>query len=224
MLVVFSGMDGAGKSTQIRFVKESNLVSRKQIVSVWARGGYTPGFKKLKRLVGFSSNNKNKSALSGERRDELFENELVSRIWLFIAILDLLVFYAVYVRFLSLSGKVVICDRYIEDTRLDFEKNFPKYFRPNGLLWKALCVAAPTPDVAFLLIVPVAVSMERSLLKSDDFPDSKGALEWRYNKYADESIFPCAKYDFVDCSLPIEEVQKIVTGRLKDHFGEIRDK
>ena len=55
MLLTFSGLDGAGKSTQINllvdwFEKRGNKVS-----CLWARGGYTPGFEILKRFALFLS-------------------------------------------------------------------------------------------------------------------------------------------------------------------------
>ena len=51
MLISFSGVDGAGKSTQISLI--ANLLSNNNIpfTYLWARGGYTPGFETLKRFV-----------------------------------------------------------------------------------------------------------------------------------------------------------------------------
>ena len=55
MLISFSGVDGAGKSTQISLI--ANLLSNNNIpfTYLWARGGYTPGFETLKRFVLLSS-------------------------------------------------------------------------------------------------------------------------------------------------------------------------
>jgi len=51
MIVTFSGMDGAGKTTQINKLI-SNLENNKKDVSyIWARGGYTPGFELLKKII-----------------------------------------------------------------------------------------------------------------------------------------------------------------------------
>ena len=51
MLIVFSGTDGAGKSTQIRELKKYFSSKEKKLNVIWARGGYTPGFEFLKGLI-----------------------------------------------------------------------------------------------------------------------------------------------------------------------------
>ena len=55
-MIAFSGLDGAGKSTQIDLVaKKYKSLGSKSII-LWARGGYTPGMKFIKNL--FKSRNK----------------------------------------------------------------------------------------------------------------------------------------------------------------------
>ena len=48
---------------------------------------------------------------------------------------NLILIWGIYARFLSLLGVVVICDRYINDTLLDFRRNFPKSDIENTVYW-----------------------------------------------------------------------------------------
>ena len=124
--------------------------------------------------------------------------------------------YGIYVRFLSVIGKVVICDRYVQDTYLDFKNNFPSCFKPNSILWKLLNYFIPEPNVSFLLFVPVKVSQERSLLKNEPFPDSEETLSFRLKHYMDESLFPQSIYTRVDCQNSIKEIHQQIIENLKD--------
>ena len=49
--IVFSGLDCSGKSTQIEFLRKEFSDREKNNLVFWSRGGYTPGFQKLKDLL-----------------------------------------------------------------------------------------------------------------------------------------------------------------------------
>ena len=51
MLIEFSGLDCAGKSTQIDLLKKDLENGGLVVKVVWSRGGYTPGIMWLKNLV-----------------------------------------------------------------------------------------------------------------------------------------------------------------------------
>lgn len=216
MIIVFSGTDGAGKSTQIEKLTDYYAESGKVVCHLWARGGYTPGFSGLKKLLRLFAGKKLPGAGVSDSRNQILKKKSVSNAWLSLAILDLILFYAVYARGLSWLGRVVICDRYIEDTFLDFTHNFGCSFKANGFLWKLLIFLAPNPDHAFLLTVPVDVSLYRSTLKNEPFPDTPETLEWRLKMYMDEVIFPSNRFCKVDCQQPVDDIQKII----QDHLSK----
>jgi len=139
----------------------------------------------------------------------------VSNVWLAIATLDLFLFYSVYVRVLSLLNFVVICDRYIEDTEVDFRRNFSGSFNPKSLLWKVLIWSTPTPIRSFVLYVPVDVSLARSRKKGEPFPDTPETLNFRLKAYLDENIYPSDQYHKINCQQPIEDVQLEIRSELK---------
>lgn len=214
MLLVFSGTDGAGKSTHIRLLRKYLEGENKRVVELWSRGGYTPGFVFLKRLARTVLVGKLPDSGESKHRNNIMENPRVSTLWLNVAILDLIVFYGVYVRLLSILGFVVICDRYIEDTLLDFKRNFGKRFNINGCLWRILLLLSPTPKKSFLLTVPVTVSVARSKLKNEPFPDSVETLTWRLEKYNDINIFPLSVFHSVECEKTIDHISQHIIGEV----------
>lgn len=190
MIICFSGTDGAGKSTQIDALRQRLASVDIRTEYVWARGGYTPVFVALKRLLhllmGRRSNETARSssnAAYSARRSVALSKPWIARLWLILAMLDLLMLYAVYVRCLSMRGRWVILDRYLIDTRIDFLRNHAYVFSEKSLLWRLVCWTAPKPHVHFLLTVPVAVSEARSRQKNEPYPDSTETLVFRLAAY-----------------------------------------
>ncbi len=220
MLIVFSGTDGAGKSTQISTLTQSLESSGYRTRNLWARGGYTPLMLKAKTLLltlfGRRGNSqgfdKARSKQYVDRRANLMSRPVVARVWLAVAIVDLILLYGIYVRLLSLSGRVIICDRYVGDTRIDFERNFPGQFRRNGPLWRVLGRLAPNPDLYFVLTVPVEVSQERSQLKNEPFPDDAETLFFRYREYRESPEFNGPEVIRLDGSEPLDAVTRKMLG------------
>ena len=130
----------------------------------------------------------------------------MQKVWLIIAIFDLVLVWGVYARFLSLLGIVVICDRYVNDTLLDFRRNFPKSDIENTVYWYFLKSIVPKPDSAFLLWIPVDVSIKRSRTKKEPFPDTLETLIWRLESYLDKTIFPESEYKLLDGRLALMDI------------------
>lgn len=206
MLIVFSGTDGAGKSTQISLLSDLFNNQGRKTKSIWARGGYTPIFSFIKKITRTLMGKKLPHPGASEAREKIFKKGKVTSIWLFIATMDLLLYYGFYVRMLNLFGFTVICDRYIDDTKLDFENNFKDSFDTSSFSWRLLKWFAPTPNYSFLLYVPVEVSQHRSILKNEPFPDSYKTLTFRLNKYLDDFEFPNEKYQKLECTKSIEVI------------------
>ena len=206
MIITISGLDGAGKSTQINRLTTRLVTDGRKVKYVWARGGYTPGFEFIKKclrgLPGLKLAPRGHSVV----REKQLRNPLIQKVWLIVAIFDLILLWGLYVRILSFLNISVFCDRYLNDTLLDFKQNFPAVDVEELFLWKWLKYITPQADCAFIFWVPVDISIERSLEKGEPFPDKEEVLEWRLGFYMDEFLFPLDIYFRVDGR---EEISKV---------------
>jgi thymidylate kinase len=189
VIIVFSGVDCSGKSTQINILKDRVAQKKLSVYSIWSRGGYTARFEKIKKVLRFILGKKSIPSGRSKKRDKVMSNPRIVRLWLIIAMFDLFFLYAITLRFKSFNGNVVICDRYLGDTFIDFSLNFPSINFEKMWLWKLLLVSLPKPDVGFLFTLPAEESISRSKLKNEPFPDSKEVLEYRLKMYEASMLF-----------------------------------
>ena len=180
-MIVFSGLDGAGKSTQIELLKIRYSKDSLKSFVFWSRGGYTPGMTLLKRV--FLKKKKNIHAGFENKKNKKFSNIFVRKTWLILSIIDLIFFYTIYLRLKFFFGFKIICDRYIVDTLIDFKLNFPEETVEKWWLWKILNIFAIKPKKHFVLTTSVKESQKRSKIKKEPFPDSKETLKKRLEHY-----------------------------------------
>lgn len=183
-MIAFSGLDGAGKSTQIDLLAKQYSSKGHNNLIFWGRGGYTPGMKFFKNTFKISKqSSKKESKKRNNFREKSFSNPLIRKVWLIFSILDLILFYGFYIRLKDFFGIKIICDRYVYDTLLDFELNFPQENIKKWKLWRLLLFLSVKPKKHFVITIPVKESLCRSKLKNEPFPDSKEVIESRLNKY-----------------------------------------
>jgi thymidylate kinase len=182
-LIVFSGMDNAGKSTQIdMLIREFQEIAR-PAVYFWARPGYTPGLQGLKDLVRRWRPRALPPPGPGSHRASIFSRPVVRRIWLTSAILELGWFYGLRVRWWQQRGYLVICDRYLVDALVDVRVQFPQDRVEGWWCWRFLAWVAAHPDAAFMLLVPPAESVRRGAARREPFPDPEGIADLRWAEY-----------------------------------------
>lgn len=183
LLVVFSGLDGAGKSTQVALLIDHLRQQGYQTRYVWARGGYTPLIEGLKRTARCLLRRKLPPSGHSAERQRSFQKGYVRRLWLTAAMLELTWLYGVQLRWQLWRGRAVICDRYLFDTQIDFRLNFPQDEIERWWLWRGLTRITPTPDAIFWMCVPVEESVRRSTIKGEPFPDAPAVLARRLGEY-----------------------------------------
>ena len=96
MIIVISGLDGSGKSTQIDKLTQKFNADGFKVKYVWARGGYTPGFEILKRFLRRLFKKKLPPPGPSFKRQQKLKSPLIQKIWLFFAIFDLVILWGFY--------------------------------------------------------------------------------------------------------------------------------
>lgn len=203
-IIALSGIDGAGKSTQLEKAKAYYESMGRETITLWTRGGYTPGINLLKTLSRKFAGKKLPPSGNSPQREQMIGKKWIQKIWLTIAILDLIWIYGVRIRLWQQQGKTVICDRYLWDTLIDFTILFPHIEIQNWMLWKLLVYTAPRPQTQFLLMIPLELSEKRCAQKYEPFPDTPARRHRRYALYQASST----KFGWktIDSTRPVEDV------------------
>ena len=185
MIIAFSGTDGAGKSTQITRLAEVLDASGRQTRVVWFRPGYSSDVEAVKRGWRRLRGGRALKAGPSAERSRILSRPGVKRAWLAMALVDTWIQCAVKLRFWSISGEIVLCDRYLRDAELDLELEFPDLVLEQWLPWRLLRAMCPKPDVRLLLLLPSEEAQRRCELKQEPFPPSPEARQLREQAYQD---------------------------------------
>ena len=167
MLITFSGLDGAGNSTLVRWLQQTLEREHRRVV-VFHMNDHVGVYAYLRRLrnqLGGAPPPPRSGGADGARtatplrrvRDALLWGKLLRRV---IYPLDLMLFLVYRLYHESIRRRVVIMDRYFYDTLVDVADG-----RHWGLL-RMLQRLTPTPDVAVLL----DVGPEESYARKRDYP------------------------------------------------------
>src|SRR5205823_11183058 len=159
MLITFSGLDGAGKSTLVRWLQQT-LERQNRPVVVFHMNDHVGVYASLRRLrnqLGGAPPRNDGAGALGRVRDVLVWGKLIRRV---IFPLDLLLFLVYRLYHEYIRRRVVIMDRYFYDTLVDVADG-----RHWGVL-RLLQRLTPTPDVAVLL----DVGPEESYARKRDYP------------------------------------------------------
>ena len=207
-MISFSGIDCCGKTTQIQLLCDELKARDQKYLVVWSRGGYTPGLSKLKDLI----RGKKKTADKEQRADysqSVNKNPRKRKILFIASLIDMWWFYSVTLRLKELFGTKSICDRYIWDTYVDYKLKYPDYDFERGFWWKLTLKMMVKPKPSICMFIPAEVSMYRSSLKEEPFPEAKEVREARIKLYEEEMTKNRWSH-LIDANRPIEEVRKDV--------------
>ena len=212
MLITFSGLDGAGKSTLIDWL-QATLQQRNERVAVFHMhhdvGVYACVRFVRDRLLGRPANGRGQPAQRVPRLRAVYRSVRQRIVWSkmlrrFIYPADLFVFLLYRLYFETLQRRVLIMDRYFYDTLVDVA---------DGRHWgwlRLLERLTPTPAVAVLL----DVSPEESHARKGEQPVEYLRERWR----AYSTVFPWVRSAVVvrndDLQIAKQAIAKAVAERL----------
>lgn len=166
MIVSFSGIDSAGKTTQIEKLTEYLDAHQVKYIKKWSKARGTPGVEFLKSLVRKETPESDEEKVAA--RKEIYKSSKKQRLLYAASLLDLCWYWGVYYRWLNLTHKYLICDRYLWDTYVEMKHDFYSIDIDHSFLWKMVRFCTPKPKVSFVFIIPAELSLARDLQKGTD--------------------------------------------------------
>jgi thymidylate kinase len=164
MLVTFSGVDGCGKTTQARALQCAVETCLLRADYVWSRGGSAGWIALLNRFIRRSTGVA--QAQTTDAKVEMRRQQLRSPwkrwAWSWLTAGELLLQYTWRVTLPLLRGRIVICDRYVDDALADWSAYFGEAAVEKRLAARVLHALTPRPRRAYWLDVPAEVAQSRS--------------------------------------------------------------
>jgi thymidylate kinase len=214
MIVSLSGIDCSGKSTQLERLGTALTERGHRVRHVWFRPGYSELIGVLRRQVRRVRPSALPTSDQPQARARAFSKPGVRRAWVAVGTLDTLLSLGARVRWLSLRGYTVLCDRYVEDAILDLTLRFPDLVDPDGRLRQTLVRACPRPDAAILLTLSREEVAARALAKAEPFEDPPEIRERRYDAYM--AMAAQGRFTVIDAEQPIEAVNRAILDVLRE--------
>lgn len=171
MLIVVSGMDGAGKTTQVELLGQAFDACAIRSCSVWSRGGSSPFtdacLRVARRFWGQSGSSRTLDESHGVSQDAfdarraMLRNPIARWGWSAVVVVDLLVRYWRQVAWPLLRGNVVIADRYVADAEAELTAYLCLEKGRRSWAGRLLSALSPRPAMTFILDLPAEVAEER---------------------------------------------------------------
>ena len=183
-MISFSGIDCGGKSTQIEKISEYFMKNGVKFRVIHSRIGYTPMLEFCKTLI-----RKDKSMNEAEKtayRESIHANSKKRKLLLWLSIADMAIYYGIYFRMVEFFGITILADRYFWDSFIDLKMKYSDINYEKWFVWKMLNKLYLKPEHSIIYVIPAEVSMYRSTLKDEPWPEPIEVREERIGIYMDE--------------------------------------
>lgn len=202
-MISFSGIDCGGKSTQMELVYRELGNEKMKVKMIHSRVGYTPLLEFAKSIVR-KDKNKSKEEQNAYR-EAIHKNGKKQKLLLWLSIFDMGMFYGIHFRTVEFFGTTILADRYFWDSFIDLKMKYSEYDFESWKVWKFAKKIYLHPKKSIIYTIPAELSMYRSTLKDEPWPEEKEVREERISKYMEE--IENNRWDYViDATSSIEEV------------------
>jgi dTMP kinase len=178
--IVFSGIDGCGKSTQINLIVSHFNAQNIKYKVIWVRPGSTTFILFAKSVARFFFRSLPKPGRSN-KREEILKKGNLGRWWFYLTFLDLIYIFYLKVPILNLIGYKVIFDRHIFDALIDYQIMLDKDLFKLHFIKLLLRPSSKTTKI--YLDIPIDISKSRCDEKWEPFPDTDDEKVQRYGIY-----------------------------------------
>ncbi len=188
-IIIFSGLDGCGKSTQINKLKDYFDKKGIKYKIIWARPGSTPFLIWIKSIARFFISTLPSEGRS-DKRSQLLNKSILGDIWFFISFLELIYIFKLKSFLLNKLGYFQIYDRHLIDAFIDYKVLFN-----HDIKIKLILNYIPRVNKGGLKIylsIPIDESIKRCSTKYEPYPDTideKCIRESYYIKYMKDSDY-----------------------------------
>lgn len=213
MLIAISGIDCAGKSTQIALLCRALSARGLRTSTFWLRPGYSTELDLLRRLVRrLRPDSLPHVHGDAPERERILQRPAVAASWVAMAALDMLAQWGMKLRARMVRDDVVICDRYLVDALIDLHLRFPQLGPWQRPLFEGLARLVPTPDVSLMLWLSPPEAALRALHKAEPFADAQELRQRRHAIYQRLALY--SPMVVVDAAAPPHLVQQAILGHV----------
>jgi len=218
MLITISGVDGCGKTTQARALLSACHTCLLKADYVWYRGGSAGWLAFLTRRL---------QPRRGHQASRPADTRILDRqtrlrspwrrlAWAWLTTFELLLRYTWSVTLPLWTGKIVICDRYVDDALADWSAYFADESVASSLPARLLRRLTPKPSFSYWLDVPANVAQRRS---ADQLPTFfLEALSGAYRRQSESAPAGQNGLRRVDGTLGWEDISQHITGEVLSRY------
>lgn len=164
-MVSFSGIDSAGKTTQINLLCKELDKRGLKYKKKWSKARGTPGVEFVKSFFRKGNQEQQNDVEKVAARREVYKSPRKQKLLYTASLLDLCWYWGVYYRWLNLTHRYLICDRYLWDTYVEMKHDFYSIDVDHSFLWKLIKAITPKPKVSFVFLIPAELSLARDKQK-----------------------------------------------------------